>query len=200
MNFAVLASGNGSNLQAIIDAKKKGRIKGTLALVISDKPDARALIRARKAGVKSVLFVNPKEFPSREDYDDELVSLLRKEKVGLVVLAGFMRILSPVFIKAFRHRIINIHPALLPSFKGSQAVKDALAYGVKVTGVTVHFIDEEVDHGAIIAQVPLDIRPKDTIESLSKRIHKVEHVLYPKVIDLFLRGKLKVSGRIVKAK
>jgi len=200
MNFAVLASGNGSNLQAIINAAKKGKIKGELKLVISDKPDAMALMRARKAGVEKVLFVNPKEFPSREDYDDELVALLRKEKVGLVVLAGFMRILSPVFIKAFRHKIVNIHPALLPAFKGGHAVQDALAYGVKVTGVTVHFIDEEVDHGAIIAQVALDVKPKDTIASLSKRIHKIEHVIYPKVIDLFLRGKLKVSGRLVQAK
>jgi phosphoribosylglycinamide formyltransferase-1 len=200
MNFAVLASGNGSNLQAIIDAKKKGKIKGTLTLVISDKADAKALVRARKAGVKSVLFVNPKDFLSREDYDDELVAILKKEKVGLVVLAGFMRILSPVFIKAFRNKIINIHPALLPAFKGAHAVKDALAYGVKATGVTVHFVDEEVDHGAIIAQGAIEIKPKDTVETLSARIHKIEHVLYPKVIDLFLRGKIKVSGRVVKAK
>ncbi len=198
MNFAVLASGNGSNLQAIINAVQKGKIKGVLTLVISDKPDAMALARARKAGVKTVLFVNPKGFPSREDYDDELVSILRKEKIGLVVLAGFMRILSPVFVKAFRHKIINVHPALLPAFKGGHAVKDALAYGVKVTGVSVHVVDEEVDHGAIIAQVPVEVKPKDTIETLSKRIHKAEHVLYPKVVDLFLRGKYKVSGRIVK--
>jgi phosphoribosylglycinamide formyltransferase-1 len=200
MNFAVLASGNGSNLQAIIDAKKRGKIKGELKLVISDKADALALVRARKAGVKAVLFVDPKGFPSREDFDDELVAILRKEKVRLVVLAGFMRILSPVFIKAFRHKIINVHPALLPAFKGSHAVKDALAYGVKVTGVTVHFVDEQVDHGAIIAQAPVEIKPKDTVASLSTRIHKVEHVLYPKVVDLLLRGKLKVAGRIVKGK
>jgi phosphoribosylglycinamide formyltransferase-1 len=200
MNFAVLASGNGSNLQAIIDAKKKGKIKGTLTLVISDKADAKALVRARKAGIKSVLFVNPKDFLSREDYDDELVAILKKEKVGLVVLAGFMRILSPVFIKAFRNKIINVHPALLPAFKGAHAVKDALAYGVKATGVTVHFVDEEVDHGAIIAQGAIEIKPKDTVETLSARIHKIEHALYPKVIDLFLRGKIKVSGRVVKAK
>ncbi len=200
MNFAVLASGNGSNLQAIIDAKKKGKIKGTLTLVISDKADAKALVRARKAGVKSVLFVNPKDFLSREDYDDELVAILKKEKVGLVVLAGFMRILSPVFIKAFRNKVINVHPALLPAFKGAHAVKDALAYGVKATGVTVHFVDEEVDHGAIIAQGAVEVRPGDTVETLSERIHKIEHALYPKVVDLFLRGKIKVSGRVVKAK
>ena len=200
MNFAVLASGNGSNLQAIINAVKKGRIKGTLTLVISDKPEAMALTRARKAGVKTVLFVNPKEFPTREDYDDELVSLLRKEKVGLVVLAGFMRILSPVFVKAFPHKIINVHPALFPAFKGAHAVRDALAHGVKVTGVSVHFVDEEVDRGALIAQAPVEVKPKDTIETLSKRIHKTEHVIYPRVVDLFLRGKYKVVGRIVKVK
>ena len=199
MNFAVLASGNGSNLQAIIDATKKGRIAGDLKLVISDKPDALALKRAVTAGVKTVLFVNPKNFLSREDFDAELVAILKKEKIGLIVLAGFMRILSPVFIKAFRHKIINVHPALLPSFKGAHAIQDALAYGVKVTGVTVHFVDEEVDHGAIIAQASVEIKPEDTLESLAERIHKAEHILYPKTIDLFLRGKFKISGRIVKA-
>ena len=199
MNFAVLASGNGSNLQAIIDATKKGRIAGDLKLVISDKPDALALKRAETAGVKTVLFVNPKDFLSREDFDAELVAILKREKIGLIVLAGFMRILSPVFIKAFRHKIINVHPALLPSFKGAHAIQDALAYGVKVTGVTVHFVDEEVDHGAIIAQAAVEIKPEDTLGSLAERIHKAEHILYPKTIDLFLRGKFRTSGRIVKA-
>lgn len=189
MRFAVLASGNGSNLQAIIDAKKKGRVRGELAVVISDKAEAKALVRARKAGVRTVLHVDPKAFPSREAFDAELVAILKKEKVGLVVLAGFMRILSPVFIQAFRNRIINIHPALLPSFKGSHAIKDALAFGVKVTGVTVHVVDEEVDHGAIIAQAAVEIRPKDTIDSLATRIHKAEHILYPEVVDSFLQGK-----------
>ena len=199
MNFAVLASGNGSNLQAIIDAHKKGRIRGELRLVISDKADARALARARKAGVKEVVCVDPKDFASREAFDAALVAILKKEKIGLVVLAGFMRILSPVFIQAFRHKIINVHPALLPAFKGAHAIKDALTYGVKVTGVSVHFVDEDVDHGAIIAQQALDVKPQDTPDSLALRIHKVEHVLYPKCVDLFLRGKLKVSGRTVKS-
>ncbi len=198
MNFAVLASGNGSNLQAIIDAIKKGRIQGDLKVVISDKPEALALTRARKAGVKTVLFVDPKKFLSREAFDQELVAILKKEKVSLVVLAGFMRILSPAFIQAFRNKVINVHPALLPSFKGSHAIQDALEQGVKVTGVTVHFVDEQVDHGAIIAQAPVDVLPEDTADSLAERIHKVEHVLYPKVVDLFLRGKLKVSGGRVK--
>jgi len=200
MNFAVLASGNGSNLQAIINACKKRKIKGELKVVISDRAEAKALTRARKAGIKHVLFVNPKEFPSREDFEDELVSILRKEKVGLVVLAGFMRILSPVFVKAFRNKIINVHPALLPGFKGACAVKDTLAHGVKVTGVTVHFVDEKIDNGAIIAQAPVEVRRGDTVVSLSNRIHKAEHIIYPKVVDLFLRGKLKVVGRIVQSK
>ncbi len=190
MNFAVLVSGNGSNLQAIIDACKKGKVKGELKVVISDKVDAFALTRARKAGIKTAVFVNPKDFPSREDFDAELIAVLKQEKVDLVVLAGFMRILSPVFIRAFRNKIINIHPALLPAFKGAHALKDALSFGVKVTGVTVHFVDELVDHGAIIAQVPVEIKPKDTLQTLAVRIHKVEHALYPKVIDQFLRGKL----------
>ena len=151
MNFAVLVSGNGSNLQAIIDATRKGKIKGALKLVLSDKAGAYALTRARKEGIRTVLFVNPGNFRSREDFDAELVSVLKKEKIDLVVLAGFMRILSPVFIRAFRNRIMNIHPALLPAFKGGHALKDALSCGVKVTGVTVHFVDEQVDHGAIIA-------------------------------------------------
>ncbi|MBF0486488.1 MAG: phosphoribosylglycinamide formyltransferase, partial [Candidatus Omnitrophica bacterium] len=118
--------------------------------------------------------------------------------LSALMMAGFMRILSPSFIQAFKNRILNIHPALLPAFKGSQAIKDALAYGVKVTGVTVHFVDEEVDHGAIISQVAVDIRPSDTPDTLAGRIHKLEHILYPKAIDLFARGKLKVMGRVVR--
>ncbi len=197
MNFAVLASGNGSNLQAIIEAVKKGKIKGVLKVVLSDKADAFALTRAEKAGIPSVV-IDPKDYVSREAFDEALVKILKKENVQLVVLAGFMRILSPVFIKAFANHIINVHPALLPAFKGSHAIQDALEYGVSVTGVTVHFVDEKVDHGAIIAQVPVAIDPRDSLDALSQRIHKVEHELYPKVIDLFLKGKLKISGRKVR--
>jgi phosphoribosylglycinamide formyltransferase-1 len=189
MNFAVLASGNGSNLQAIIDAKKKGRIKGTLTLVISDKAEAKALVRARKAGVKSVLFVNPKDFLSREDYDDELVAILKKEKVGLVVLAGFMRILSPVFIKAFRNKVINIHPALLPAFPGAHAIKDAWDAKVKETGVTVHFVDSGVDTGPVILQRKVPVLPGDTLETLETRIHQLEYEIYPEALKLVLAGK-----------
>ncbi|MFH0754460.1 MAG: phosphoribosylglycinamide formyltransferase [Candidatus Omnitrophota bacterium] len=197
MNFAVLASGNGSNLQAIIEAAKKGKIKGALRLVVSDQADAFALTRAQKAGILS-LVVDPGAYSSREAFDEAVVKALKKENIQLVVLAGFMRILSPVFIKAFPNHIINIHPALLPAFKGAHAIKDALEYGVRVSGVTVHFVDEQMDHGAIIAQEAVLVDPKDSFDALAARIHKVEHELYPKVIDLFLKGKLKISGRKVK--
>ena len=188
MNFAVLASGNGSNLQAIMEALKAGRIRATLAVVISDKAEARALTRARDAGVPQVLSVNPKDFASREAFDLELVRILKDNDVRLVVLAGYMRILSPAFVRAFPDRIINIHPALLPAFKGAHALKDALAAGVKTTGVTVHFVDEEVDHGAIITQVPVPIFPHDTLDTLAARIHIAEHALYPDVIDRILQN------------
>ncbi|MEI8011243.1 MAG: phosphoribosylglycinamide formyltransferase [Candidatus Omnitrophota bacterium] len=197
MNFAVLASGNGSNLQAIIEACRAGRIGGRLAVVISDKADAYALVRARQAGVPGVLSVNPKDYPSREAFDLELVRLLKAENISLVVLAGYMRILSPAFVCAFSGRIINIHPALLPAFKGAHAIKDALAAGVDVTGVTVHFVDEEVDHGPLIEQVVVSLVPGDTLESLAARIHQAEHVLYPQVIDRVLKGlsSIPVDGR-----
>lgn len=197
MNFAVLASGKGSNLQAVLSALKAGKIKAKLKVVFSDRADALALARAVKAKVPAVAHISPKTFPTREAFDAAVVDLLKKEGVDFVVLAGYMRILSPVFIRAFRNRILNIHPALLPAFKGGHAIKDALDYGAKVTGVTVHLVDEEVDHGPIIAQVPVEIRPKDTLATLEARIHKAEHALYPKVIDLFARGKVKVLGRVV---
>ncbi|MBF0620064.1 MAG: phosphoribosylglycinamide formyltransferase [Candidatus Omnitrophica bacterium] len=194
MNFAVFASGNGSNLQMIIDAVKKKRIKGTLKLVFSDNAAAFALTRARKAKVPVVAHLDPKGFPSREAFDAACVEFLKKEKIDLVVLAGYMRILSPAFVRAYRDRILNIHPALLPAFKGAHAIKDAFEHGVKVTGVTVHLVDEEVDHGMILAQVPVEVSPKDTRQSLEARIHKAEHILYPKVIALFTAGKIKTKG------
>jgi phosphoribosylglycinamide formyltransferase-1 len=197
MNFAVFASGNGSNLQAIIDACRKKKIKGTLKLVFSDKESAFALQRARKAGVPCIAWKDPKAYKTREDFDRAVVKLLKSEGIDLVVLAGFMRLLSPVFIRAYRGRIINVHPALLPAFKGAHAIKDAFEYGVKVTGVTVHLVDEEIDHGAIIAQAAVAVDPQDTLASLEAKIHGVEHRIYPQVIDLFARGKIRVNGRQV---
>ncbi len=195
--FAVLASGFGSNLQVIIQAVQKKKIKAELTLVISDKAEAFALVRAKKAKIKA-LFIDPKAFLDRESFDREVVKVLREHGVDFVVLAGFMRILSSYFIQEYKNKILNIHPALLPAFKGGHAIKDALEYGAKVTGVTVHFADEEVDHGPIILQEAVKIESKDTLETLATKIHKVEHKIYPRAIDLLARGKLKMVGRVVK--
>jgi phosphoribosylglycinamide formyltransferase-1 len=197
MNFAVFASGNGSNLQAIIDVCRKKKIAAELRMVFSDRPDAFALDRARKAGIPVVAWMEPKTFSSREAFDRAVVRLLRAEGVDFIVLAGFMRILSPAFIRAYKNRILNIHPALLPAFKGAHAIDDALAAGVKETGVTVHFVDEKVDHGPIILQEAVAVKSRDTAATLAARIHKVEHRLYPKAVDLFAKGKIKVAGRTV---
>ncbi len=197
VNIAVFASGKGTNLQAIIDAVKRGEIKAKLALLISDRPDAYALVRAKEAGIKSLL-VERKNFKSREDFDREITKNLEKEEIDLVVLAGFMRLLSVEFVKKYRNKILNIHPALLPSFKGTEGIKDALDYGVKITGPTVHFVDEELDHGPIILQAQVEIEDTDTEETLAEKIHKEEHRIYPQAIRLFVEGRLRVEGRRVK--
>ena len=180
-NIAVFASGNGTNLQAIIDNIASGRLKARLVLVVSDKSSAFALKRAKKAGIKT-LFVDPKKFDSKQAYEKFIRGHLKKNKVHLIVLAGFMRILSPFFIKKYRHKILNIHPALLPAFKGGCAIKDAFNYGAKVTGVTVHFVDEKVDHGPIILQEAVSVRERETLISLEDRIHQVEHRIYTEAI------------------
>lgn len=197
MNIAVLCSGKGTNLQAIIDAVKAKVIKAQLRLVVGDKKDAFSLERARGAGIRTV-FVNPKKFKSKESFDREVVKYLEEEKINLVVLAGFMRILSSYFVKRYKNKILNIHPALLPSFKGSHAIKDAWGFGVRTAGVTVHFVDEELDNGPIILQEGVQILDKDTVDSLEEKIHKIEHKLYPEAIKLFCENKLKIIGRKVK--
>jgi phosphoribosylglycinamide formyltransferase-1 len=197
MNIAVFCSGSGTNLQAIIDSCKSGYISADIALVVSDKKTAFALVRAKAAGIETLL-VDPKDFSSRDEFDREVVSRLKKKKVSLVVLAGYMRLLSDHFIKEYRNRIINIHPALLPSFKGTHGIKDALEYGVKITGATVHFVDEKLDNGPVILQKAVEVRDDDTEESLLERVHKEEHKIYPEAIRLFVEGKLKVEGRRVK--
>lgn len=196
MKIAVLCSGGGTNLQAIIDRVRSGYIPANIALVISDRKDAFALERAKKAGIDT-LVLNKKDFKTREDFDREVVKSLKQRDVGLVVLAGFMRLLSPYFIREYKDRIINIHPALLPSFKGTSGVKDALEHGVKVTGPTVHFVDEELDNGAIILQKAIEIKEGDTEESLLERVHAAEHEIYPEAIKLFVEGRLRVVGRKV---
>lgn len=195
--FAVFVSGSGTNLQAIINAVKRGKIPAQIGLVVSDNKKAYALKRAQKANIKT-LYVNPKSFPDRKKFDKEVLKHLKKERINFLVLAGFMRILSSVLLKSYPNKILNIHPALLPSFKGAHAIKDAFNYGVKVTGVTVHLVDDKVDHGPIILQEALEVRPKETLASLEKRIHALEHRLYPKAINLFIRGKVRVSGRKVR--
>lgn len=196
MNIAVFVSGNGTNLEAVIDAISRGEIKAKIALVVSDNKDAYALVRAKKANIETFV-LSPKDFKSREDYDKEIIKELEKRSVRLVVLAGFMRLLSPYFVRQYKNKIMNIHPALLPSFKGTHGIKDAFECGMEMTGVTVHFVDEELDHGPIILQETVSIDGNDTLETLEEKIHKVEHRLYPKAIGLFVEGKLKIEGRKV---
>ncbi|MDP2913564.1 MAG: phosphoribosylglycinamide formyltransferase [Candidatus Omnitrophota bacterium] len=197
MNIAVLCSGNGTNLQAIIDSVKSGYVPAKIALVVSDNKSAFSLTRARTAGIETFV-LDPKDFKTREEFDKEVVKNLKKKDVGLVVLAGFMRIISPYFIKEYKNRIINIHPALLPSFKGTRGIKDALDYGVKVTGPTAHFVDEKLDNGPIILQAAVEVKGDDTEEALSQRVHKAEHRIYPEAIKFFVEGRLKIEGRRVK--
>ncbi|UCD55045.1 MAG: phosphoribosylglycinamide formyltransferase [Candidatus Omnitrophota bacterium] len=196
MNIAVFVSGNGTNLQAIIDAISRGEIKAKIALVVSDNKDAYALARAKKANIETFI-LSAKGFKNREDYDKEIIKELEKRSIRLVVLAGFMRLLSPYFVRRYKNKIMNIHPALLPSFKGTHGIKDAFEYGAAMSGVTVHFVDEELDHGPIILQEAVSINESDTLETLEEKIHKVEHRLYPKAVRLFVEGKLKIKGRKV---
>lgn len=196
MNIAVFASGKGSNFSAIARAVKRGYIKANLSLLVCDNPGAGVIIRARQAKVKTVL-VKREDFGSKRDFEAKIIGCLKENKIDLVVLAGFMRILGQELVRKYQGRIINIHPALLPSFKGAQAIKDAFDYGVKVTGVTVHFVDERMDHGPIISQKALSVEETDTLKSLEEKIHKIEHRLYPEAIKLFAEGRLEIAGRKV---
>ena len=197
MNIAVFASGRGTNFGAIIRAAKLGKIKANLSLLVCDTPKAGAIGRAKRAGVKIAL-IKREDFTNKEDFENKIIAHLEENKIDLIVLAGFMRMLSPEFVGRYTSRILNIHPALLPSFKGAEAIKDAFDYGVKVTGVTVHFVDEKMDHGPVILQQAVEIQENDTLESLEKRIHKIEHHLYPEAIRLYVEGKLKLEGRKVR--
>ncbi len=196
MKFAVFISGNGSNLQAIIDAVGRGDIKAEPVLVVSSSKAAYGLERAKKAGIKT-LVIDRKDYTNKQSVDRDIVIHLKEEKVDFIVLAGYMRLLTAFFIKNYHRKILNVHPSLLPSFKGLRGIKDALTYGVKTTGVTIHFVDDKMDHGPIILQESVAVDKDDTLESLEAKIHKVEHHLYPKAIALFAEGKLKVKGRKV---
>lgn len=193
--LAVLCSGRGTDLQSIIDAIKAGTLQAEISIVITDKPNVKALERAELAGIKNIC-VDRKKFDNRTDFETELLKNLAE--IDLVILAGFMRILSPEFVRKFTGRLMNIHPSLLPSFPGAHAHRDALAYGVKVSGCTVHFVDEGTDSGPIILQAAVEVKNDDTEETLSARILEQEHIIYPKAIQLFVEGRLKIEGRHVK--
>ena len=194
MNIGVLASGSGTNLQAIMEACEEGKIAGRVAVVLSDRREARALKRAGERGIPAC-FLDPKEYRDREAYDRALAALLQKYGVEVVALAGFMRLVSPWFVRAYPMKIMNIHPALLPAFPGTRGVEDALDYGVKVSGCTLHFVDEGLDTGPIILQAAVEVRDDDTPESLHRRIHREEYRLYPRGLDLFARGNIELKGR-----
>jgi phosphoribosylglycinamide formyltransferase 1 len=196
LRVGVLASGRGSNLQALLDASARPDYPAEVVVVISDRERAAALDRARTAGVEA-LFVNPKDFGDRESFDLALVRELTARRVGLVCHAGFMRILSAPYVRAFAGRAMNIHPSLLPAFPGLHAQRQALEHGAKVAGATVHFVDEGVDTGPIVLQASVPVHPDDTEESLSARILVEEHRLYPEAVRLFAEGRLEVVGRRV---
>lgn len=185
-------SGRGSNLEAIINAARDGRIRAEVVLVISNREKAPALEKARNAGVPA-LFISSKD----PDYEEKMARALEDARVDLICLAGFMRILSPAFVQRFAGRIMNIHPALLPSFPGLNAQEQAIQRGVKISGVTVHFVDEQVDHGPIILQVAVPVLEGDTAETLAARILREEHRLYPEAIRLFAEGRLRIRGNRV---
>jgi phosphoribosylglycinamide formyltransferase-1 len=196
VKIGILISGRGSNMVSIAEAIKRGDIPAEISLVFSNVPKAPGLEKAKKLGIETASFTH-KGFSSREDFDYAVSVELDKRGVELVCLAGYMRLLSPWFVGQYKNRIMNIHPALLPSFPGLDAQSQAFDWGVKVTGCTVHFVDEELDHGPIILQEAVPVEENDTAESLAERILEVEHRIYPKAVDLFCRGLLTVKDRKV---
>jgi phosphoribosylglycinamide formyltransferase-1 len=196
-NIAVLVSGRGSNLQAIIDSITSGYLKARISVVVSDVGDAYALLRAKKHGIDAV-FVNPENFASKELYETEILKVLKTHNAELVLLAGYMRILGKTLLLSYRNRILNIHPALLPAFTGLHAQKQAFDHGVKVAGCTVHFVDETLDGGPIILQKCVEVKEDDTSEMLADRILEQEHKIYPEAVKLFVENRLRIEGRKIK--
>ncbi len=192
--LGVLISGRGSNLQAIHAASQAGRLDATIAVVISNKADAPGLAWARDAGLETIV-MRHEDWPRREDYDGAVVGVLRAHGVGLVCLAGFMRLLSPVFLEAFPNAILNVHPSLLPAFPGVDAQRQAWEHGVKVSGVTVHLVNAHLDAGPIVLQEAVPVEPTDTPETLAARILEREHRIYPQAIGLVLDGNWRLEGR-----
>lgn len=196
MKIAILASGSGSNAQAIFEKIREGRLHAEARLVISNRPGARVLERARAFGVPA-LELDHAAYGTREDFDRVLVDALRGCGAELVALAGYMRIVTRVFLEAFAGRVVNIHPALLPSFPGAHGARDAQAWGVKISGCTVHFVDEQVDHGAVIAQAAVPALPGEPLEDLQERIHAMEHRIYPQALQWIAEGRVRATGRQV---
>ena len=199
INLGVLVSGSGSNLQAIIDNIEKGLLDGVIKVIISNNADAYALVRAKKHNIQSVI-INHSDFDNREDFDRKMIDVLKSFSVELVVMAGFMRLLTPLFLNAFPMKIMNIHPAILPSFPGIHAQKRAADYGVRFSGCTVHFADEGVDSGPIIIQAVVPAYDDDTDDALAARILKEEHRIYPQAIQFYAEGRIEVIGRKVRIK
>jgi phosphoribosylglycinamide formyltransferase 1 len=193
-SIAVLVSGNGSNLQALIDAKNNGTLRANIVLVLSNKASAFALERAKKADIPTVC-VPHTAFSTREAFDTQVVNELRQRDVGWVVFAGFMRLITTVLLDAYPNRIINLHPSLLPAFPGTNAIEQALAYGVKVTGCSVHLVSAEMDSGPIVDQAVVAVHANDTVESLAQRIHQAEHELLVRCVSAAVEGRLRVESR-----
>ncbi len=194
LRIAVFASGNGSNFQAIIDTIKGKKLDAQVELLVCDKPGANVVKRAESAGI-AVFAFRPKEYKSREQYEAIILEKLNLLKIDLIVLAGYMRLITDTLVKPFHGKMINVHPSLLPAFPGIHAIKQALDYGVKVTGVTVHFVDGGMDTGSIIAQQTIAIKEEDTVDSLSERVHAIEHQMYPQVIQWIGEGRVTLKDR-----
>jgi phosphoribosylglycinamide formyltransferase-1 len=196
LKIGVLASGRGSNFQAVIDAIERGEINAEISLLITDKPDAYAIERAKNHNI-SAHYINPKDFADKDSFYKHMADTLKKKGVGLVLLAGFMRLVGKPLLDAFPMKVMNIHPALLPSFPGLHGHGDALGYGVKISGCTVHFVDEGMDTGPIIIQAAVPVHHGDDEEALSERILAFEHRIYPLAVKLFSEGRLEVKDRKV---
>ncbi|WP_127588446.1 phosphoribosylglycinamide formyltransferase [Paenibacillus koleovorans] len=197
LRIAVFASGSGSNFQALVEAAQAGKLGGSIELLVCDRPKAKVVERAAAAGVDAFVF-RPKEYASREAYEAEIVRHLREREIDLIVMAGYMRIITPTLVEPFYGRIVNIHPSLLPAFPGLNAIGQALEHGVKLTGITVHFVDGGMDTGPIIAQRPVEIADGDSVDTLADKVHPIEHELYPEVVAAICEGRVTLDGRHVR--
>ncbi|MCZ0755937.1 phosphoribosylglycinamide formyltransferase [Anoxybacillus sp. J5B_2022] len=185
MKLAIFASGSGTNFQAIVDAVKRGELAAEVALLVCDRPEAKVVERAKKEGIPTFVF-RPKEYATKADFEQDILAQLTKHGIAFIALAGYMRLIGPTLLSAYEGRIVNIHPSLLPAFPGKDAIGQAYRYGVKITGVTVHYVDEGMDTGPIIAQRAVSIEEGESLEQVERKIHAIEHELYPSVLKTLL--------------